>query len=102
MSIQVVDHDMPPRRLGIGRDHALHVRQKVGLGPGRACGRRQHLARGHIPTEDKRAGAVADIFELPTLDLARRHRKPGIVALQALVRPSVHPYSPPARPAAPT
>ena len=36
-SIQVVDHHMPPRRLGIGRDHALHVRQKVGLGPGRAA-----------------------------------------------------------------
>ena len=71
VGVEVVDDEVPARGGRVGRDDALDVGEEVGLGAGRAAGRGDDLAGGHVAAEDEGAGAVADVLELPPLDLAR-------------------------------
>ena len=56
---------MPARGARGSRNHALEMRQEVGVGPGWADGRSDDLATDDIAREDEGAGAVAgDLYGL--------------------------------------
>lgn len=84
MRIEVIDDDMPARHRRIAGHHGLDMRQKIGLSTG---GRRigsHHLSGDYVPTEDKRTGAMANIFKFTPFDLARGHGQTRVFTLQGL------------------
>lgn len=84
MNIAIIGNKMPPRDRRIGGTGAHHMGDKVFL---RACGpqrRRDHGALRYVEIGDQRDGAMADIFELTPLRLARCHEPRRMFALQRL------------------
>src|SRR6266566_7090343 len=84
MGVQIVADDMPAGGLWIGCDHRLDVGQKIGFGPSGATDWCQDLAGDDIPADNEGAGAMSDVFELPSLDFADSQRQSWVLALQSL------------------
>ena len=83
MGVEVVADDFPSRGVGVRGEQRLKVRHEIGLGPTVADGA-LHFAADNIESGDQGLRAVADIFELAALHLARFHRQRGGGSLQRL------------------
>jgi len=84
VDVEVVRDEVPPGCQRVTLDRALHVSLEVGLGPGGSTRGGNHLPAGHIEVHDECPCPMANIFELPPLDLARGQRQPRRRPLQGL------------------
>jgi len=83
VDVEVVADNIPPC-VGCGAAQQIVEKScKILLGPG-VADHSAHLAGGDIETRDQGLRAVAAIFELASLDLARPHRQSRRGALQCL------------------
>src|ERR1700746_1322590 len=73
MDVEVVANDIPPCVGGGAAQQIVEKSCKILLGPG-VADHSTDLAGGDIETRDQGLRAVAAIFELASLDLARPHR----------------------------
>src|SRR5512144_2642640 len=84
MDVEVVHDKMPPGDRRIGGNYPLTMAQKIGFGAGRAAAWGNELATDHVPAEDERPSAMADILEFPALHLTWRQRQARVLAFQRL------------------
>src|SRR3954469_19507525 len=74
MDVEVVHDEVPLGGRRVARHGVPRVRYEVGFGARRSTRWAEHLTAGDVEVDDERAGAVADVFELPSGDLARPRR----------------------------
>jgi len=83
MDVELVCDEHPARRR-IGVNRLGDMGREIFLGAGRPQGRGDHLARGDVDIGDQAQGAVTDVRELPSFDLAGLHRLGGGGPFQGL------------------
>ena len=84
MRVQVVRHEVPLLGGRIGFDRPPDVLGEVDLSASRPAGRLIHASGRHIEVDDQRLGTMADVLELPTLDLAGSQRQARVLPFQRL------------------
>lgn len=84
MDIHIIQHEMPPSGLWTSSHDPLQMGQKILLRAGRSRPRRHQLASHDIPTENKGAGSVSNLFELTPLPFAHSPRQARVLAFQGL------------------
>src|SRR6266566_4955215 len=82
--VQVVRDDMPLSYAWVALDGAANVGQKVDFGSRRSDRWADDFPSNHIKVDHERQGAMADVLELPSFDLAWPHRQAWRGPLQGL------------------
>ena len=84
MSVQIIQHDVPPGRLLITGEQALKMRQGILLGAGRPPRWLDDVSRDDIEVDEPGQGAMPDVLEFPPQHMARLHGQVGMLALEGL------------------
>src|SRR5712692_2061828 len=81
MDVEIITDKVPARGLLIRSHHRLDMRKAIFLGPRRSATGSDELSADHIPTQDKGAGAMTNVFKCAALHFSRG--KPGCLRSRA-------------------
>jgi len=84
MDIQIIQDDVPPRRLRIAGDESLKVCQGILLSARRSPRRFDNVSGHHIEIDKPGQGAMPDVLEFASQHMTGLHRQIGMFALQGL------------------